>query len=140
HSDDATGPGATAFTSTPRAAYASAYARESDNCPAFATEYAALDPDGRLPDDEETLTTRPHSRSAIRGTAARIIRSEATTFSSHCSRQSSSVSSSSVRTRLVPALFTSTSTAPKCSSHAATAASPASGSITSSATAAASPP
>ena len=40
--------------------------------------------DGRLPDDEQTLTIRPQPRSAIAGAAARINRIGAITCSSHC--------------------------------------------------------
>src|SRR2546421_6410351 len=74
HSSSPTGPGATAFTRTPRAAYRSANARESDSSAALVTEYAMLAPDGRLPDEEDTLTIRPQPRSAIAGAVARISR------------------------------------------------------------------
>ena len=96
--------------------------------------------DGRLPDDEHTLTIRPQPRSAIAGAAARISRIGAITWSSHCACHSSSLSSSSERTALVPAPLTSASIRPKCSRHASTACSPASTAVTSSASASPRPP
>ncbi len=63
------------------------------------------------------------------GANACIRRIGAITCSSHCSCQSSSVSSSSVRVPVVPALFTS---AQGGSGHAASSRSPASGAVTSS--------
>ncbi len=69
--------------------------------------------DGRLPEDEQTLTIRPQPRLAIAGAAARISRIGPITLSSHCVCQSSSVSCSRVRTALVPALLTSASIRPK---------------------------
>ncbi len=100
------------MTSTPSLPYLSANARESESSAALVTEYAALVLDGRLPDEEHTLTIRPQPRSAIAGAAARISRIGAITWSSHCSCHSSSVSSSSGRTALVPALLTSASIRP----------------------------
>src|SRR5829696_9984700 len=67
HRDDSTAPGATAFTSTPSAAYVSAKTRDSDSCAALVTEYAAFVSDGRLPADDPTLTIRPPRASFIRG-------------------------------------------------------------------------
>ena len=48
--------------------------------------------DGRLPDDEQTLTILPQPRLAISGAAARISRIGPITLSSHWVCQSSSVS------------------------------------------------
>ena len=53
---------------------------------------------GRLPEEDETLTTRPHPARTITGIAARISRIGAITWISHCACQSSSVSSSIGRT------------------------------------------
>ena len=100
---------------------------------AFVTEYAMFVDDGRLPDDEDTFTIRPQPRSAIAGATARISRIGAITCSSHCACHSSSVSSSSGRTALVPALLTSASIRPNRSRHAVSARSPASSAVTSSA-------
>ena len=83
HSSLATGPGATALTSTFCAAHRSAHARDSDSCAAFVTAYATLVSDGRLPAELATLTILPHPRSAIRGAAARMSRMLAMTCSSH---------------------------------------------------------
>ena len=55
--------------------------------------------DGRLPDDEQTLTIRPPPRLAISGAAARISRIGPITLSSHWACQSSSVSSCSAGSR-----------------------------------------
>src|SRR5436309_2600530 len=101
-----------ALTRTPLLPYLSANARESDSSAALVTEYAAFVLDGRFPDEEHTFTIRPHPRSAIAGAAVRIRRIGAITWSSHCSCHSASVSSSSGRTALVPALLTSASSRP----------------------------
>ncbi len=58
------------------------------------------------PPTRSTLTIRPQPRSAIAGAKARMSRIEAITCSSHWACQSSSVSSSSERAKLVPALLT----------------------------------
>ena len=76
---------------------------------------------------------RPQPRSAISGMAARMRRIGAMTCSSHIACHSSSAIASIDLTWLIPALLTSTSTASKRSRHAATARSPASGSVMSSA-------
>ena len=73
-------------------------------------------PDGRLPEEEHTLTIRPQPRSAMTGAAARIRRIGAITWSSHWACQSSSVSSSSEQTALVPAPLTRASIRPNRSS------------------------
>ena len=88
---------------------------------------------GRLPEDDDTLTIRPQPRSAISGIAARMSRIGAITWISHIACHSSSVSAAIDRTWLMPAPLTSTSTVSNRSRHAATARSPASGSVTSSA-------
>ncbi len=85
--------------------------------------------EGRLPEDEHTLTIRPQPRSAIAGAAARISRIGAITWSSHCSCHSASASSSSGLTELVPALLTRASIRPKRSRQAFSTRSPASGSV-----------
>src|SRR3954447_26529472 len=59
HNSVAVGPGATALTSTPFAAYSSAKTRGSDSGAAFVTAYAALRSDGGLPADEPTFTILP---------------------------------------------------------------------------------
>src|SRR3984885_4002432 len=87
--------------------------------------------DGRLPDEEQTFTIRPHPCSAMAGAAARIRRMGPITWRSHWACHSSSVSSSSARTALVPAPLTSASIRPKRSRHASSTRSPASGCVTS---------
>ena len=65
------------------------------------------------------------------GAASRMSRIGPMTCSSHCDCQSWSLSSSSERTKLVPALLTSASTVPKRSTQAATIAAASSGFVTS---------
>jgi hypothetical protein len=84
--------------------------------------------DGRLPAEDVTLTIRPQPRSLIPGANARISRIDAMTWSSQSPFQSSSVSSSSERAKLVPALLTRMSTGPGARSAIRSAAS---GSVTS---------
>ena len=60
-----------------------------------------------------TLMTRPHFRSFIPGQASRVSRMAANTFWSMSSRQTSSVISSNLPLREVPALLTMMSTLPK---------------------------
>ena len=68
--------------------------------------------EGRLPEEEQTLTMRPKPRCAMSGAAVRINRIGASTLSSHWRCQSSSVSSSSERAAVVPALLTRASVRP----------------------------
>src|SRR2546423_2355082 len=140
HSSDLVGPGQTALTRTPSAAYASANTRDSDSSAALVTEYSGVIPDGGLPADEHTFTILPQPRSAMPGAATRIARSGAITFSSQAACQSSSGTCSSERRFDVPALLTRTSSWPKLSVAAATMRSPASVAVTSSGTGCAWPP
>src|SRR6187431_3074239 len=57
HSSDLVGPGQMALTRTPSFAYASANTRDRESSAALVTEYSGVIPEGRLPADEQTLTT-----------------------------------------------------------------------------------
>ena len=69
--------------------------------------------DGRLPDEEQTLTIRPQPRSAITGAAARISRIGAITWSLPLLLPVLVGQLIEGRTALVPALLTSASSRPK---------------------------
>src|SRR4051794_2764980 len=141
HIDPATAPGVTELTRTPSSAQRSANTRESDTCAAFVTEYAGSRlPEGRRAAEEARLTILPPPACAMSGAAARMRRIDAITCSSHSSCQTASSVSSNVVVWATPALLTSAQGSPNASRHAATARSPASASVTSSARAIARPP